>query len=95
MQRLIEGALIEGEWERLVGAIGQVIDKSEYKAQIQAGYVSFATSFANPVPGELFHFLIILIMLMTQQELPPLLICMARVVPAVPILLPGVPALAV
>lgn len=95
MQRLIEGALVEGEWERLVGAIGQVIDKSEYKAQIQAGYVSFATSFANPVPGELFHFLTIFIMLITQQELPPLLICMARVVPAVPILLPGVPALAV
>ncbi|KIM77372.1 hypothetical protein PILCRDRAFT_12013 [Piloderma croceum F 1598] len=51
MQRLIEGALVEGEWEHLVGAIGQVINKSEYKAQIQAGYVSFATSFANPVSG--------------------------------------------
>lgn len=66
MQRLIEGALVEGEWERLVGAIGQVINKSEYKAQIQAGYVSFATSFANPVSGGLFHFLVIQIMLTTQ-----------------------------
>lgn len=66
MQRLIEGALVEGEWERLVGAIGQVINKSEYKAQIQAGYVSFATSFANPVPGGLFYFLVIQIMLTTQ-----------------------------
>ena len=66
MQRLIEGALVEGEWERLVGAIGHVINKSEYKAQIQAGYVSFATSFANPVPGRLFYFLVIQIMLTTQ-----------------------------
>jgi hypothetical protein len=66
MQRLIEGALVEGEWERLVGAIGQVINKSEYKAQIQAGYVSFATLFANPVPGRLFYFLVIQIMLTTQ-----------------------------
>jgi hypothetical protein len=65
-QRLIEGALIEGEWERLVGAIGQVINKSEYKAQIQAGYVSFATSFASPVSGELFYCLAIQIVLMTQ-----------------------------
>ncbi|KIM74689.1 hypothetical protein PILCRDRAFT_14243 [Piloderma croceum F 1598] len=50
-QRLIEGALVEGKWEQLVGAIGQVINKLEYKAQIQAGYLSFSTSFASPVPG--------------------------------------------
>jgi hypothetical protein len=65
-QRLIEGALIEGEWERLAGAIGQVINKLEYKAQIQAGYLSFSTSFASPVPGELFYCLAIHIMLTTQ-----------------------------
>jgi hypothetical protein len=43
MQKLIEGAGIEGEWERLVGALGQIIDKAEYKAQVQSGYVSFST----------------------------------------------------
>jgi len=48
VQKLIEGAVIEGEWERLVGAIGQVINRSEYRAQIQAGYVSFATAFSSP-----------------------------------------------
>ncbi|KIM78970.1 hypothetical protein PILCRDRAFT_10889 [Piloderma croceum F 1598] len=48
IQRLIEGAVIEGEWERLVGIIGHVIDKVEYKAQIQAGYVSFATALVSP-----------------------------------------------
>jgi hypothetical protein len=43
MQKLIEGAGIEGEWERLVSALGQIIDKAEYKAQVQSGYVSFST----------------------------------------------------
>jgi hypothetical protein len=47
LQKFIEGAGIEGEWERLVGAIGQVINKVEYRAQIQAGYVSFSTSFTD------------------------------------------------
>jgi hypothetical protein len=46
-QRLIEGGLIEGEWERMVGAIGQVIHQTEYVAQIAAGYFSFTTSFAD------------------------------------------------
>jgi hypothetical protein len=51
MQKLIEGAGIEGEWDRLVGALGQIIDQTEYSAQIQAGYVSFSTSFASPTSG--------------------------------------------
>ena len=46
-QRLIDGGLIEGEWERLVGAIGQVIHQTEYVAQIVSGYFSFTTSFAD------------------------------------------------
>jgi hypothetical protein len=48
IHKFIEGAGIEGEWDRLVGALGQVIDKVEYKAKIQAGYVSFSTAFGNP-----------------------------------------------
>lgn len=46
-QKILEGALIEGEWERLVGAVGHIIDKVEYRAQIQAGYLSFSTAFAS------------------------------------------------
>jgi hypothetical protein len=41
--KLIEGACIEGEWERLVGAIGQVIDRVEYKSQLYMGNLSFTT----------------------------------------------------
>lgn len=51
--KLIEGAGIEGEWDRLAGVIGQVINKSTYKAQIQAGYVSFSTSFGSADSGRL------------------------------------------
>lgn len=53
MQKLIEGVGIEGEWERLIGALGQIIDKVEYKAQIQAGYISFSSAFASPESGML------------------------------------------
>ena len=50
-QKLIEGACIEGEMERLVGAIGQVINQVEYKGQIQAGNISFATTFSTGDSG--------------------------------------------
>jgi len=46
-QKLIEGACIEGEWERLVGCIGQIIHAREFKGQIQAGNLSFTTAFAS------------------------------------------------
>jgi hypothetical protein len=46
-QKVIEGACIEGEWERLVGCIGQIIHAREFKGQIQAGNVSFTTAFAS------------------------------------------------
>jgi hypothetical protein len=52
-QKLIEGACIEGKMERLVGAIGQAINKVEYKGQIQAGYITFATSFSTGDAGTL------------------------------------------
>ena len=51
MQKLIEGIGIEGEWDCLVGVVGQVINRTEYKAPIEAGYVSFSTTLANPVSG--------------------------------------------
>jgi len=51
LQKFIEGIGIEGEWDRLVAVIGQVINKAEYKAQVQAGYVSFATAFATADSG--------------------------------------------
>jgi hypothetical protein len=47
MQKLIEGACIEGEWERLVGAIGQVIHAREFKGQLNGGNLLFSTSFAS------------------------------------------------
>jgi hypothetical protein len=64
--KLIEGALIEGEWERLVGVIGQVLNKPEYKAQILAGYVSFATAFASSESGRLFCHRAVLFALIIQ-----------------------------
>ena len=67
MQKLIEGIGIEGEWERLVGALGQVIDKDQYKAQIEAGYVSFSTSFTSPVSGVLPYYYVVLSLLMHSQ----------------------------
>ena len=53
MHKMIEGAPVEGEWERLVAVIGHVIDKTEYSAQVQAGYISFATAFATADSGML------------------------------------------
>jgi hypothetical protein len=49
--KTIEGACIEGEMERMVGAIGQIINQVDYKGQIQAGYISFSTSFSRGDAG--------------------------------------------
>lgn len=79
MNKFIEGAGIEGEWDRLVGALGQVIDKVEYKAQIQAGYVSFSTAFASSESG-VFPCCDIALSLLIQPQLFHLLL--GHVVPA-------------
>jgi hypothetical protein len=50
-QKLIEGIGIEGEWDRLIGVVGQVINRTQYKAPVEAGYVSFSTTLGNPVSG--------------------------------------------
>lgn len=78
MQKLIEGIAIEGEWDRLVGALGQIIDKVQYKAQIQAGYVSFSTSFASAESGVLTYYDVAWSLLMHSQ-LPRLLGCVVLV----------------
>jgi hypothetical protein len=46
-QKVIKGACIGGEWQRLVGCVGQIIHAREFKGQIQAGNLSFTTSFAS------------------------------------------------
>ena len=63
MQKLIKGAGIEGEWDRLVGVIGQVINQDEYKAQIQAGYLQFTTMFSSGNSGASTHYFVTLSML--------------------------------
>jgi len=71
-QKLIEGAGIEGEWDRLVGVIGQVINQDVYKAQIQAGYLQFATMFSSGDSGASTHYFITLSMLIKPQLSHPL-----------------------
>jgi hypothetical protein len=51
IQKVIEGASIDGEWERVVCAIGQIINHKEYKSQIQGGYLQFSTTFSPVVAG--------------------------------------------
>ena len=46
-QKFVEGACIEGEWERLVGSIGMITNENEYKAQIQGGNLTFGTAYAS------------------------------------------------
>ena len=53
-QKLVAGACIEGEYERLVGCIGQIIHLREFKGQIAGGNISFTTAFAPANNGMLF-----------------------------------------
>jgi len=50
-QKLMEGRMIEGEYERLVGAIGHIINKAEFKSQFYGGFISFATAFSSTDNG--------------------------------------------
>jgi len=52
-QKVVEGACIEGEWERLVGCVGHIIRSREFKGQIVGGNVSFTTAFATARSGEI------------------------------------------
>ena len=42
--KAISGALIEGEWERLIGAIGMVLHERDFKAQLFKDNLSFTTA---------------------------------------------------
>lgn len=52
-QKIVEGACIEGEWERLVGCIGHIIRSREFTSQVAAGNLSFTTSFTTAKTCEL------------------------------------------
>lgn len=55
-QKIIEGACIEGEWERLVGAIGHIIHARKFKAQLYLNNLSFATAYgSNSCTCAIFH----------------------------------------
>jgi hypothetical protein len=47
MQKVIAGACIAREWERLVGAIGMVIHQREFKAQLAQDNLSFSTTYSS------------------------------------------------
>ena len=43
MQKVIRGSLMEGEFERFVGAIGMIIGEHQYNAQIYRDVLDFST----------------------------------------------------
>jgi len=45
--KAITGALIDGEWERLIGAIGMVLHERDFKAQLFKDNLSFTTAPSN------------------------------------------------
>ena len=49
--KVIEGALLEGEWERFVGAIGMIMGEDEFRAQLFKDYLSFSTIVATGYEG--------------------------------------------
>lgn len=56
--KVIEGALLEGEWERFVGATGMIIGEPEFRAQLFKDYLSFSTvvsSGQGGSSGKLYH----------------------------------------
>jgi hypothetical protein len=48
--KAISGAIIEGEWERLVGGIGMVLHERDFKAQL------FKDNFTAPSTGMSLYF---------------------------------------
>jgi hypothetical protein len=46
MYKVIDGALMAGEFECFVGAIGMIIGEEEFKAQLYMDNLSFATAFS-------------------------------------------------
>jgi hypothetical protein len=54
-QKIIVGACIEGEWERLVGSIGMIANVTEYKSQLQGGNLTFGTAYASQDHGRVLN----------------------------------------
>jgi hypothetical protein len=45
--KVIDGALLAGEYERFVGAVGMIIREQEFKSQLYLDNLSFTTAFAS------------------------------------------------
>jgi hypothetical protein len=45
--KVLEGALLAGEYERAIGSIGMIIGEKEFRGQIYMDNISFATSFSS------------------------------------------------
>lgn len=60
-QKFVEGACIEGEYERLVGCIGQIIRLRLFKGQIVGGNISFSTAFSSSNDGMLPLYVYVLV----------------------------------
>jgi hypothetical protein len=60
MQKVIDGAMIAGEWERFVGGVGMVLNATEFKAQLYMDNLSFSTAYSSPDSSgqsHIFYFL--------------------------------------
>ena len=53
--KAVSGALIEGEWECFVGAIGMVIHERDFRAQLFKDNLSFTTTFATDGDPFIFY----------------------------------------
>jgi hypothetical protein len=54
--RSVQGAMIEGEWERAIGSIGMIINEKEFRAPLFRDDLSFTTAFGSNESGMCSHF---------------------------------------
>jgi hypothetical protein len=47
LQKVIKGSMMEGEFERLVGAIGMIISECQYNGQLYKDVLDFSTFMVN------------------------------------------------
>lgn len=53
--KVISGRLFSGEWERLVGCIGMVLNLRDFHAQLYRDVLSFSTSFKSDAGAILYE----------------------------------------
>jgi hypothetical protein len=53
--RSIQGAMIEGEWERAIGLVGMIINEKEFCAPLFCDDLSFMTAFGTNDSGMYSH----------------------------------------